>query len=122
MRQLAQGGQDHLGIACLQTNAKLLPGVPDNLGPLPRFGTMGPRPHKGYGLLPRPPPRLESEWHELASGRWVALALVVHGVGSGEAVLVRPGPLTRLRAAVCAGNRGIKENGVTRNIVTSCNV
>ena len=71
---------------------------------------------------PGRPPRLESEWHELTSGRWVALALVIHGVGSGEAVLVRPGPLTRLRAAVCAGDRGVKENSTPSDVVAGRNI
>ena len=71
---------------------------------------------------PGRPPRLESEWHELTSGRRVALALVIHGVGSGEAVLVRPGPLTRLRAAVCAGDRGVKENSTPSDVVAGRNI
>ena len=45
--------------------------------------------------------------------------LIINCIRGGKAILVCPGPLTRLRAAMCAGNRGIKENGLPRDVVPS---
>ena len=111
-----------LGVALLQHTAVLVPGVPDYLSTLDIVCVRRPGANEGHSLVSWATASFEDQWHQLAPGRGVATPLAPHGGSSGHSIFARACPLTRLVAAVGAGNTRVDKDFVATRSIPGRNV